>query len=77
MPGFELMGKQLIIFGAILIGLGLLIIFVKRLPRFGKLPADISFKRGKTTFHFPLIISLVLSLLLTLILNLVLYLFNR
>lgn len=33
----------------------------------GRLPGDLTFRRGNTTFYFPIVTSLVISLLLTLV----------
>ncbi len=63
------MGKMLILFGIIMVLIGLLMVFFEKLPMIGKLPGDIYIKRGNFTFYFPLttciIISIILSLLLT------------
>jgi hypothetical protein len=59
------MGKVLLIVGCIIAGVGLLI--MAGLP-IGRLPGDISFRRGNATFYFPLATSIVLSIILTLLL---------
>jgi hypothetical protein len=61
------MGKLLVIAGVIIAGIGLLVMM--GLP-IGRLPGDISFKRGNTTFYFPLATSILASILLTLLLSL-------
>ncbi len=68
--GFDAIGKIILIFGLImvLVGGGLLLIGKLGL---GKLPGDIFFQRGNTTFYFPLATSLIVSLVLTIILNLI------
>jgi uncharacterized protein HemY len=58
------MGKLLVIFGLIIAGVGLLVMM--GLP-LGRLPGDITFRRGNATFYFPVVTSIVLSLLLTLL----------
>jgi len=65
-------GKFFIFFGLILICLGLLLMFLPKIPYLGKLPGDIYIKKGNFTFYFPLATSILLSLLLTLLLNLLL-----
>jgi DUF2905 family protein len=60
-------GKLLVVVGLIVTAIGLLIML--GLP-LGRLPGDISWQRGNSTFYFPLVTSIVLSLLLTLVLNL-------
>lgn len=61
-------GKTLILFGLLLVVVGLLWTFGSKIPLIGKLPGDIRIERENFTFYFPLgtciLISLVLSLLL-------------
>jgi hypothetical protein len=68
--GFDAMGKMILTLGLImvLVGGGLLLFGKLGL---GKLPGDIFFQRGNTTFYFPLATSLIVSLVLTIILNLI------
>ena len=61
------MGKLLVIVGAIVMGIGLLV--MSGLP-IGRLPGDLSFRRGNTTFYFPLATSILASIILTLLLAL-------
>ena len=63
------MGKSLVVFGAVIVVVGLLLLFADRLPFLGKLPGDLVFRRGKMTVYVPLVSMLVLSVLLTIILN--------
>ena len=58
------MGKLLVIVGLGIAALGLLLLL--GIP-FGRLPGDITLRRGNVTFYFPLATSVVLSILLTLI----------
>jgi hypothetical protein len=58
------MGKLLVIVGVIVVGIGLLM--MAGLP-IGRLPGDISYRRGNTTFYFPLATSIVVSIVLTLL----------
>ena len=60
-------GKLLVIAGLLIAGIGLLM--MSGLP-IGRLPGDISIKRGNFTFYFPLATSIIASLLLTLLLAL-------
>ncbi len=61
------MGKLLVIVGIVVMAVGLLM--MAGLP-IGRLPGDISFRRGNTTFYFPLVTSIIASILLTLLLAL-------
>ena len=59
------MGKLLVIVGLVIAGVGLLVMLGVPV---GRLPGDITVKRGNFTFYFPLATSIVLSVILTLIL---------
>jgi len=70
----ETVGRSLITLGLLLVVIGLALEFAPRLPfRIGRLPGDIYFHRGNTTFYFPIITCLLVSVVLTL----VLWIFNR
>ena len=58
------MGKLLVFVGLIVVAMGLLM--MSGLP-FGRLPGDFTFRRGNTTFYFPLGTSILLSIILTLL----------
>ena len=61
-------GRVLIVTGVILVVVGIAVTFWDKIPFIGRLPGDISFKRGNVTVYVPIVTSLVLSILLTLIL---------
>ncbi len=61
------MGKLLVIIGVIIAGVGLLVMMGVPL---GRLPGDITYRRGNTTFYFPLATSILASIILTLLLML-------
>ena len=65
------LAKGLILLGAVLIALGLILLFFQKVPFLGKLPGDILIKRENFTFSFPLATSIVVSLLISLILSLI------
>ena len=60
-------GKTLIIFGAILIAVGLIFVIAPKVPYIGKLPGDIYIKKEKFTFYFPLVTCLLLSAIISLV----------
>jgi hypothetical protein len=62
------MGKLLIIVGIVCIAVGVLLIYLPKIPFFGKLPGDISIERENFKFYFPVTTSIVISLLISLIL---------
>ena len=61
------MGKVIALIGLGIMAVGLLMMV--GVP-FGRLPGDISVRRGNVSFYFPLASSIILSILLTLILAL-------
>ena len=54
--------------GTVLVIAGLLYPYLKQLP-FGRLPGDIAFKSGDTSFFFPIVTCIVISIVLSLVLN--------
>ena len=58
------MGRTLIVLGLVLVAAGLLINM--GLP-IGRLPGDITIRRGSVSFYFPLTTSIIASILLTLL----------
>jgi hypothetical protein len=60
-------GKALIALGLLLALVGVVLVFVGRVPWLGRLPGDIHVQRGDWTFYFPLATSLLLSAALTLV----------
>jgi Protein of unknown function (DUF2905) len=61
------MGKLLVVGGLIVAGIGMLVMLGVPI---GRLPGDITVRRGNFTFYFPLATSIIASLLLTLLLAL-------
>ena len=58
-------GKLLILFGLVLVVLGMLLAWGPRVPWIGRLPGDLSFGGEHWRVYIPLGTSLLLSLLLT------------
>lgn len=67
------LGKLLVLFGILLVVLGVVFSVGPKIPWLGHLPGDIYIERERFMFYFPLTTCLLLSLILTL----VLYLFRR
>jgi len=66
------LGRMLIIFGLIVIVLGLLLSYGGQIPilnKFGKLPGDFMIEKDGFVLYFPLASSLILSLIVYLILK--------
>jgi hypothetical protein len=69
------MGRALIVIGIVFLVAGLLLTYTDLFSalRLGRLPGDISIKRGNFSFFFPITTCILISLVLTL----VVYLFGR
>lgn len=64
-------GKYMILFGAIIIMIGIIIYFFHdKLNWIGKLPGDIRVEKENFKFYFPITTMILLSLAVTLIINL-------
>ncbi len=63
-------GFFLIITAVILFVIGIVFLFMDKLPFF-KLPGDIYIKKDNFVFYFPLATSIIISILLTIILNII------
>ena len=71
MMDFNEIAKLLILFGIILLGVGLLFLLVGKISFLGRLPGDIYIKRGNFVFYFPIVTSILISIILTVVLNLI------
>ena len=65
------LGRVLIVAGVLIAAVGVVLLFVGRVPWLGRLPGDIHVERGNWSFHFPLATSLLLSVVLTLVFYLI------
>ena len=63
----EQVGRMLILFGVVLVAVGLVLTLGTRILPLGRLPGDIVIRRDGFTLYFPLMTSIVLSLILTLL----------
>ena len=63
------MQKLLIILGIVILVIGLLYPYIKKLG-LGQLPGDLMFKSGNSTFFFPIVTCIIISVVLTKIFNL-------
>jgi len=63
-------GRLLILWGVVLILVGLLLTVMPQIPFMGRLPGDIVIKRENFQFYFPIVTCIVISLILTFLLNL-------
>ena len=64
------MAKIIIIFGIVLVAIGVVLLFIEKIPFLGKLPGDILIKKEHFTFYFPLTTSIIISIIISLILYL-------
>ena len=61
-------GRILLVIGLVIAGIGLVLVFAEKIPRFGRLPGDFFWRGKNASFYFPLTTSILVSLILTLIL---------
>jgi hypothetical protein len=67
MFGLGALGKLLILFGVLIVVIGLLLLVGEKIPWVGRLPGDIIIKRERFTFYFPIVTSILISIILTLL----------
>lgn len=58
------MGKILVVAGLIIAGIGLLVMAGAPI---GRLPGDVTWRRGNFTFYFPIVTSIIISIVLTVV----------
>jgi hypothetical protein len=61
------LGKGLILVGLLIAAVGVLFLFSEKIGWIGRLPGDITIRRGNHTVHFPLATCLIISVLLSLL----------
>jgi len=61
------MGKLLLVAGLIIAGIGLLMMAGAPI---GRLPGDVTIRRGNFTLYFPIVTSIIISIVLTVVLAL-------
>jgi len=66
MQNLEL-GKLLIVFGIVIIFIGILFMAIDKIPLLGKLPGDIRIQRENFSFYFPITTCVLISAVLSLI----------
>lgn len=72
----EGIGRALVFVGIAVAVLGLAFILAPKIPLLGKLPGDLVFRRGESTFYFPLATSILVSIAITVILNIAFRIFR-
>ena len=71
-------GKYIIIFGFIVVLIGIVIYFFgNRLGFLGRLPGDIRIEGERGGFYFPIVTCIVLSIVISLIIRIVQWFLNR
>jgi hypothetical protein len=63
----SVLARFLILLGFILVGLGVALLLLPKIPGLGRLPGDIIIKRENFTFYFPLGTCILVSLIVSLI----------
>ena len=65
------LGKIIVLFGFITVGIGLLMMFSDKLPFIGKLPGDINIKKDDFQLYIPVTTSILLSVIISAVLWLI------
>lgn len=65
------LGKILVVFGGVLVAVGILFMLGGRIPWLGRLPGDIYIQRKGFTFFFPIMTSILVSVVISAILYLI------
>ncbi len=63
--------KSIILLGVFLVVIGVILLFIGKVPFLGKLPGDVVIKKEHFTFYFPLATSIIISILISLVLYLI------
>ncbi len=63
--------KIIILLGVFLVVIGVILLFIGKVPFLGKLPGDVVIKKDHFTFYVPLASSIIISILISLILYLI------
>jgi hypothetical protein len=64
---------MLILFGVVIVAIGVVLMFSDRIPFLGKLPGDITIRRENYQIHVPVMTSIILSVLISVVLWVVSY----
>ena len=65
-----ILGRYWLFSGAVIAGIGVLLMVGDKIPWIGKLPGDIIIRKEKFTVYFPIVTCIILSILLTMIFSL-------
>ena len=66
---FASIGKILIMLGAVIILIGIVVLYANRIPYIGRLPGDIYIKKDNFVFYFPLTTCILISIIIYIILK--------
>jgi len=76
-PNVEAIGRALVIAGAVILVIGLALVFADKVPFVGRLPGDFTLRGDRWTVYAPVATSIVVSLVLTAALSLFAWLARR
>jgi hypothetical protein len=71
------LGRLLLVMGGLMALLGLCLLLAGKVPFLGRLPGDLTLRRGNVSCFVPIATSILLSVLLTLLFNLIARLLSR
>ncbi|HWF19519.1 MAG TPA: DUF2905 domain-containing protein [Verrucomicrobiae bacterium] len=63
------LGKMLVVFGSVIVVIGVILWSGFGRGWFGRLPGDIHVQKGNFTFYFPVVTCILLSIILTIVMR--------
>jgi hypothetical protein len=70
-------GKILVVFGSVIVLLGVFLMYFDKIPFIGKLPGDIKIEKDNFRFYFPLMTCIIISVIVSAIMFLISYLSKK
>lgn len=64
------LGRWLMLFGVVLVAVGLLLTVGGKIPWLGRLPGDLYYKTDHLTFYFPIVTCVLISIIVSLLFHL-------
>ena len=70
------LGRVLIVFGILIVLIGIAFVVGPKIPFLGRLPGDFAFRGERVSIFFPLVTSIVISIAVTVLLNVIFRIFR-
>ena len=70
------LGRVLIVFGILIVLIGVAFVVGPKIPLLGRLPGDFAFRGERVSIFFPLVTSILISIVVTVLLNVIFRIFR-